>query len=184
MNKIISGLAYQTANTSTKVISPDIKPFINSNEIKKTLKIGSSFSGIGALEMAASNIGLLHSSEYIIEWDKYAQATYLANFKVKKIFNNITKIDINEVPDVDLYVSSPPCVDFSSNGLQKGFKGTSGTLVFDALNIIKKAKVKPSYLIYENVKYWTFAPNFNGKTDLKYLLCVTTEYDGYRYWQI
>lgn len=149
MKKIISGLAYQAANTQSQVVSTDTK----TNTPTLPLKIGSSFSGCGSLDVAASNIGLSYSSEYIIEWDKYAVATYVENFpSVKKIFNDIKKVNPNEVPDVDLYVTSPPCIDFSSNGLQKGFKGTSGTLIFDALNIIKQSKVKPSYLIYENVK--------------------------------
>lgn len=178
MKKIISGLAYQAANTPTQVVSNDTK----TNKQVLPLRIGSSFSGCGSLDVAASNIGLSYSSEYIIEWNKYAVATYVENFpSVKKIFNDIKKVNPNEVPDVDLYVTSPPCIDFSSNGLQKGFKGTSGTLVFDALNIIKKAQVKPAYLIYENVK------NLVGKKFKKSfstILDALSELGYTNYWKV
>ncbi len=129
----------------TQVISADIK---TDNQLLP-LRVGTAFSGIGAFELAMANT-IEHTNEFIIEWDPKAQKTFLANFSVKKVFNDITKINLDEIPSIDIYCMTPSCVDFSSAGLQKGFNGTSGKLVFDALKIIEKTL--PKYVVYENVK--------------------------------
>ena len=130
----------------TKVVSHDTKI----NKLSIPLKVGTAFTGIGAFEKSIENLNIQHSSEFIIEWDKKAKQTFLANFSTKKVFNDITKIDIDEIPDIDIFCMTPSCTDFSSAGLQHGFNGKSGKLVFDALKIIEKTL--PKYVIYENVK--------------------------------
>lgn len=137
--------ASTTANNQTQVVSTDTK----TNNQLLPLRVGTAFSGIGAFELAMANT-IEHTNEFIVEWDEKAQKTFLANFSVKKVFNDITKINLDEIPSIDIYCMTPSCVDFSSAGLQKGFNGTSGKLVFDALKIIEKTL--PKYVVYENVK--------------------------------
>ena len=47
-----------------------------------TIKVGTAFSGIGAPEEAIKNLNINHINEFMIEVDKYAQETYLANHSV------------------------------------------------------------------------------------------------------
>lgn len=136
-----------TLNQIEKVVSEDTKTL--TNKTVTPLRVGSAFSGIGAFEMAMANT-IEHTNEFIVEWDEKAQKTFLANFSVKKVFNDITKIDLDQIPKVDIFCMTPSCVSFSSCGLQHGFNSESGKLVFDALKIIEKTT--PKYVVYENVK--------------------------------
>lgn len=145
MKKKFSGLACQIAYTSHKVLSTDIKP----TKLSLPLRVGTAFSGIGAFELAMANT-IEHSSEFIIEWDVKAKQTFLANFSTKKAFSDITKINLDEIPDIDIFCMTPPCTVFSSAGLQKGMETESGRLVFEALKVIEKTM--PKYIVYENVK--------------------------------
>lgn len=129
-------------NQIEKVVSQDTKTPV--------LKVGSAFTGIGAFELAMTNI-CPFSSEFICEWDSKANESFLANFSTKKKFLDITRINLDEVPSIDIYCCTPPCVDFSTaNSVQKGFKSQSGRLVFEAIKIIEKTR--PRYVIYENIK--------------------------------
>ena len=70
-----------------------------------------------------------------------------------KNLGDISKLNINDVPDHDLLTYSFPCQDISSIGKLKGFDENSGTrssLLWDCGKIIKNKK--PKFLLMENVK--------------------------------
>lgn len=73
-----------------------------------------------------------------------------------KNHGDITKINPQELPDFDLFVSSPPCQAFSVAGKGQGVDDDKGRgrLFEDAINIMKVKQ--PKYAIYENVKGLTF----------------------------
>lgn len=137
---------------SIKSITPT-QPINNTTYQAKdasTLKCATAFSGIGAAEEALKNINLNHSNEFIVEIDKHARETFVANHKVKEIFTDITKIDPKKVPNMDLFVFGSPCQSYSIQGQRRGLEDTRGTLVYDGLRIIQAQQ--PKYFIYENVK--------------------------------
>lgn len=125
------------------------------------------FAGIGGFHNAMHSVG--GRCVFASEIDKYARISYEENYKridpqlfIKNAdnqylyFNNdITKADIDSIPDFDVCCAGFPCQPFSNAGLRKGFKDTRGTLFFNIANIIK-SKVddhKPPKVIFlENVR--------------------------------
>ena len=114
------------------------------------MKVGTFFSGIGSPEQALLNLGIKHDIEFACDIDKYARQTYLKNFDCKKMFQDITTLDMKDLSYVDLLVFGFPCQAFSMAGKRGGFEDTRGTLFYDALRYLKQHK--PRYFIAENVK--------------------------------
>jgi len=103
--------------------------------------------------MALRNLGIEHEVVAISEFDKYADASYQAIHGETWNMGDITKIDVDDVPDHDLFTYSFPCQDISVAGKGKGFSKDSGTrsgLLWESERIIKAKK--PKYLLMENVK--------------------------------
>jgi len=110
------------------------------------LKYLSLFSGIGGFELGIGNKAKCIGFSEI---DKYAIQVYKKQFNHKN-YGDITKINVQELPDFDLIVGGFPCQSFSIAGKRGGFKDTRGTLFF---NIAEIARVKkPRLLLLENVK--------------------------------
>ena len=66
---------------------------------------------------------------------------------------DISKIDVNEVPNHDLFTYSFPCTNLSVAGKQAGFEkgsGTDSSLLWECQRIISAKR--PKYLLMENVK--------------------------------
>ena len=68
------------------------------------------------------------------------------------LFEDITKRDIADVPDIDLYVAGFPCQSFSMmNSARKGFEDEKrGPVFFSCLEVIRTKR--PKYFILENVR--------------------------------
>lgn len=113
------------------------------------IKVGTTFSGIGAPEQALKNLKIPHVVQWACDIDKRAKETYFANHECEKWYDDITKINIDELEYVDLYVSGFPCQDISMNGKQNLELGRS-ILVKNSIEIINK--IKPRYFLFENVK--------------------------------
>ena len=124
---------------------------VNTADFKSaTLKVGTAFSGIGAFEESLNQLGINHENKFMIEIDKFARQTYLANHKVGNVYEDVTKVDSAELDDIDIFVFGSPCQSFSMQGKRRGLEDMRGTLIFYGLNIIKEKQ--PKYFIYENVK--------------------------------
>jgi len=129
------------------------------------LRVGTSFSGIGCPEQGLKEMGINYSNEFMIEINKFSRQTYLENHSVNNVFEDVTKVDPKELPDIDLFVFGSPCQSFSINGKRRGLEDTRGTLVFNGLQIIKEKQ--PKYFIFENVKGMT---NHDGGQTFKIIL--------------
>ena len=111
------------------------------------------FAGIGgirlAFENAASKINKNVKCVFTSEWDKFAQATYEANYG--EVPNgDITQIHEKDIPKHDLLVAGFPCQAFSQAGLKKGFEDARGTMFFEIARILDHHK--PKAFLLENVK--------------------------------
>ena len=107
------------------------------------------FSGIGGFHFVLSSLGL--KCVYASEIDKFARKTYEINFKPDYLFNDdITKADINEIPQHDILCAGFPCQPFSQAGFKKGF-GDKRNL-FSYICRIAQEK-KPKVLFLENVRH-------------------------------
>lgn len=114
------------------------------------VKIVDLFAGIGGIrlgfEQAFGDVHCVFTSEI----NKFANMTYKANFGDDHIFDDITKIDENDIPDHDILLAGFPCQPFSQAGLKKGFTDTRGTLFFDIERIL--IAKQPKAFLLENVK--------------------------------
>ena len=124
------------------------------------------FSGIGAFEEGLKSLNIAHEVVGFSEIDKYAIEAYSVIHGVSKDLNlgDVSKIDINTIPDCDLVTYGFPCTNISVAGLQEGIiqDETASGLLFEALKIIKNKK--PKYAIAENVKALT-GKKFKGDFD-------------------
>ena len=138
------------------------------------MKVGTFFSGVGSSEQALKNLEVKHEIEFACDIDKYAKQTYLKNFKAKLYAEDITTLDMEDLPYVDLLVFGFPCQSFSMAGKRKGFEDTRGTLFYDALRYLREHR--PRYFIAENVK--GLLSHNNGKTFQTIIDCLakTTNY--------
>lgn len=106
------------------------------------------FAGIGGFHLAFHQLN--QKCVFASEWDNFARKTYRDNFipispelfHGNNFASDITKIDIDMIPNFDLLCAGFPCQPFSQAGFKKGFREIRGTLFFNIVEIIKKKKPK------------------------------------------
>ena len=115
------------------------------------LRVFEAFSGYGSQSIALRNLGIEHEVVAISEIDKYAIKAYEAIHGPTLNLGDISKIDVNDIPQHDLFTYSFPCQDLSVAGKQKGLgEGTRSGLLYECEKVIEHCK--PKYLLLENVK--------------------------------
>lgn len=114
----------------------------------RQLKFIDLFAGIGGFRLGFTQAGF--HCVYSCEIDPACREVYYHNFG-ESPYPDITKIQIDSLPDFDVLTGGFPCQPFSICGKRKGFKDTRGTLFFSICEIIEQKK--PSVIILENVKH-------------------------------
>lgn len=105
------------------------------------------FAGIGGIRKGFEDDNTI--AVFSSEWDKYAAATYKANYGDTP-HGDITKIEASDIPSHDVLLAGFPCQPFSNIGRREGFAhATQGTLFFDVLRILKYHM--PKMFLLENV---------------------------------
>ena len=99
------------------------------------------------MRLAGESLGL--ECVFSSEIDKYAQATYTANFHETPT-GDIKAVDARSIPDFDVLLAGFPCQPFSFAGSLGGLSDARGTLFFDLLRILKAKR--PRAFLFENVK--------------------------------
>ena len=84
------------------------------------------------------------------EIDEKADLTYQLFFKDSKNYGDLTKVDIDKLPDFDFMIAGFPCQSFSIVGNREGLKDKRGQIIYSLMEILKKKQVK--YFLLENVK--------------------------------
>lgn len=117
------------------------------------MKVFETFSGIGTQRMALNRLGA-ESFEVVAisEIDEQAIKSYEAIHGKTKNLGDISKINIEDVPEHNLFTYTFPCQDISLNGKLKGLSvgsGTRSSLLWEAMRIVEG--VKPEFLVAENV---------------------------------
>lgn len=118
------------------------------------VKILELFGGIGAIRKAFINLKIPYEVVDYVEIDKACVKSYNAlygeEYKPKSVVGYKAP---NE--NIDLIMHGSPCQDFSRIGKKQGGaknSGTSSSLLFETIRIIKEMKEKPKWIIWENVK--------------------------------
>lgn len=118
-----------------------------------TVRLGSLFSGIGAIEHALHRLGIKSRIAFAGDIDPHVKASYLANYDIAPAdwHNDVTAFSASKHRDaVDLVVGGSPCQSFSMVGERRGLEDTRGTLFFDFARVIDECR--PKVFIYENVR--------------------------------
>ena len=117
------------------------------------IRVFEAFSGIGSQKRALENIGLPHEMVAISEIDKFSVQSYEILHGKANNLGDISKVEIDDIPDHDLFTYSFPCQDISKDGQQKGFNindNTRSSLLWECQKVIHYKK--PKYLLLENVR--------------------------------
>lgn len=146
------------------------------------LKLLSLFTGIGAFEKALENLGINHELVGFSEIDKFAIKSYctIHNLPEYKNLGDVSKIEIDKIPDFDLLTWGFPCQDISIAGRMKGIKeGTRSGLYYEGYKILKAKR--PGISIIENVKNLT---SKRFKEQFETILKDIEELGYNNYWQV
>lgn len=131
---------------------------------KESIRFADLFAGMGGIrlgfEQALKKRGLKGKAVFVSEIKKSAISVYKENFGNENIAGDITKINENDIPDIDYVLAGFPCQAFSNAGKRLGFDDTRGTLFFDVARIIKAKR--PKGFLLENVEGLT--THDHGKT--------------------
>lgn len=114
------------------------------------IKIADFFSGIGGISAGFIQANKNFVTVFANDADKYCKQTYDSNHNIKLTLGNIQTLDINGIPDFDVFCGGFPCQPFSLAGDKKGFDDSRGQVFFDIIKILKIKK--PACIFLENVK--------------------------------
>lgn len=120
---------------------------------ERTIRLATSFSGIGAIEHAFQRLGLKHDIVFAGDIDDKCKKSYFANYHIceSQWHSDIHTFDATPYKGkVDLFVGGAPCQAFSLVGKRKGFDDTRGTLFREFARVVKECV--PKVFIFENVK--------------------------------
>lgn len=128
------------------------------------------FAGTGSQAKALENLGVNFETYRVVEWDKYAMASYNAIHGTNFETSDITKIHAEDLGIAErerycyIVTYSFPCQDLSLAGNQKGMSKGSGTrsgLLWEVERLLDECTELPQVLLMENV------PQVIGKKNIK-----------------
>jgi len=132
----------------------DLLPKQQRKQPVKVLKLFELFAGYGSQSLALKRFNIPFEAVGYCEIDKYAIQAYKAlHGDHIKNYGDITKVNVDELPNMNLLTYSFPCQDISVAGKQRGLSKDSGTrssLLWECHRIIEAKR--PEYLMMENVK--------------------------------
>ena len=120
---------------------------------ERCVRIGTMFSGIGAIEHAFQRLGLKHKIMFAGDIEPKCKESYFANYKIneKDWFSDIREFDAKKYKGkVDFVVGGAPCQAFSMVGHRLGFEDARGTLFYEFARVVKETS--PKVFLFENVR--------------------------------
>lgn len=144
----------------------------------KKLKVIELFAGVGGFRL-----GLEKSNKFEVVWSnqwepmtktQHASMIYETRFGPENHSNvNIEEVPTSEIPNHDLLCAGFPCQDYSVASTlknSKGLIGKKGVLWWSIHRILSEKKVKPTYLILENVDRLLNSPSTQRGKDFAIIL--------------
>ncbi len=113
---------------------------------KNKIKVIGLFSGCGGLDLGFKQAGydLIWANDIL----KDACDTYRLNIGDHIVNEDITKIDLNTIPNADILIGGPPCQGFSGIG-KRDPNDNRSALVYSYLDVVNN--VQPKIFLFENV---------------------------------
>lgn len=136
-----------------EVLSADSWKDKNFSFPNNTVRLGTVFSGIGAIEHAFQRLKLKHKIVFAGDIDDKCRQSYFANYNIatEDWFTDVREFDATKYKGkVDFIVGGAPCQAFSMVGKRLGFEDARGTLFYEFARVIKECE--PKVFLFENVK--------------------------------
>jgi len=114
------------------------------------MNVLSLFDGMSCGQLALQRAGIQVENYYAAEIDKYAIKVTQANFPDTVQLGDVTAIDPDSLPDIDLLIGGSPCQGFSFAGKQLNFDDPRSKLFWEYVRLLNA--LKPTYFLLENVK--------------------------------
>ena len=114
------------------------------------LKSGELFAGYGGLALAVEQ-ALNAKTEWVCEFEEAPSKILAQHFPEAPNFRDVTAVDWEKVPPVDIISGGSPCQDVSLAGSRRGMTdGTRSNLWVSMREAIKT--IRPRLVVWENVK--------------------------------
>lgn len=158
-NDVQKVIKIKTDNLSDKIIEetmisdgPNWRDLEFSHPMR-TIRLGTVFSGIGAIEHAFQRLNLKHKIVFAGDIDEKCKKSYFANYDIteENWFSDIKNFDATKyLGQVDFIVGGAPCQAFSMVGRRLGFEDARGTLFYEFARVVKETQ--PKLFLFENVR--------------------------------
>ena len=114
------------------------------------LNVLSLFDGMSCGQIALNRLGIKYDNYYASEIKKNAIKVTQHNYPNTIQLGDVTKINGNDLPKIDLLIGGSPCQDFSiANSVRSGLKGTKSRLFYEYVRLLEETK--PKHFLLENV---------------------------------
>lgn len=148
-------------NTNDVVIEPDDHERLT-NDVPEIIAL-SFFSGAMGLDIGMKNGGI--HALLACEFNKYCRMTIGENEPEMALIGDINKYEAEDIlrlakvpkdRKVDVIFGGPPCQAFSTAGARRALNDERGNVFLRYIDIVKK--IKPTYVVIENVRGLLSAP--------------------------
>lgn len=150
MNNVNADIQNTSNNIDFEGLSWKTKSFAHPERL---IRLGTTFSGIGAIEHAFQRLGLKSKIQFAGDIDANCKKEFFANYDIKEEqwHTDIHNFDAKPYKGkIDLFVGGAPCQAFSLVGARRGFEDTRGTLFREFARVVKECQ--PKVFIFENVR--------------------------------
>ena len=123
------------------------------SHLENTVRIGTLFSGIGAIEHAFQRLKLKHKIVFAGDIEPRFKTSYFAKYDISEDdwFTDVRDCEARKYRGkVDFVVGGAPCQAFSMVGHRLGFEDARGTLFYEFARVVKETK--PKVFLFENVR--------------------------------
>jgi DNA (cytosine-5)-methyltransferase 1 len=117
------------------------------------VKFISLFAGVGGFDEGMRRAG--HECVAMVEWDKSAAGVLAYRYPGIPLYCDVSKVEVDDLPDCDFLTYGFPCQDLSVAGKRKGLEGERSGLFFEATRLIRGLHARGSrfrFAVAENVK--------------------------------
>ena len=114
------------------------------------MNVLSVFDGMSCGRIALERAGIPVTNYYASEIDKYAIQVANKNYPDTHHIGDVTRVNADNLPNIDLLIGGSPCQGFSFAGKQLNFDDERSKLFFEFVRLLKE--LKPKYFLLENVR--------------------------------
>lgn len=149
------------------------------------LNVLSLFDGISCAQLALERANINTYKYFASEIDKHVINVTQSNYPNTIQIGDVTQVNGNTLPIIDLMVGGSPCQGFSFSGKQLNFDDPRSKLFFDFVRL--KDETNPTYWMLENVvmmqKYQDIISEYLGVQPIKLNSALTSAQNRERlYW--